>query len=265
VSRTGISPLFPIVIVAIVSGSCATRLAPLPSGPGTPFPDYTSAYAEATEACRGVRTLAAELALSGRAAGTKLRGRLLGGFAAPAQVRLEALFLGRPVFVFVASGENGTLVLNRDRRFLSGVPPEQIVEALAGIPLTPDELRSAVAGCGLGVTDASAGRLYPREWAVVEGLGSTNWLHRVDGNWQLVANARGTVEVRYDNFASGRPSTVRIRTGAAGDDAVTDLTIRLSQIDVNEPLGADVFQVEIPSEATPVTLEELRRAGPLGR
>ena len=46
---------------------------------------------------------------------------------------------------------------------------------------------------------------------------------------------------------------------------MTDLTIRLSQVDINEPLGADVFLVDVPADATPMTLEQLREAGPLGR
>jgi hypothetical protein len=41
--------------------------------------------------------------------------------------------------------------------------------------------------------------------------------------------------------------------------------IRLSQVDVNQPLGDDAFRVEIPADAKPLTLEELRRSGPLGR
>ena len=89
--------------------ACHPPAAPARSGPafrrrGSPFPDAAAAYAEATAACRGVRTLSAELALSGRAGGQKLRGRILAGFAAPGKVRLEAPApFGRPIFTLVAA------------------------------------------------------------------------------------------------------------------------------------------------------------------
>ncbi len=46
--------------------------------------------------------------------------------------------------------------------------------------------------------------------------------------------------------------------------ANTDLTIRLSQVEVNEPIDPAAFSVDVPSTATPITLEDLRKAGPLG-
>ena len=66
-------------LCAFVS-ACGPKAPALPSGGGAAFPDAASAYAEATSQCRGVRTLSAELALSGRAGRQKLRGRVLGGF-----------------------------------------------------------------------------------------------------------------------------------------------------------------------------------------
>ena len=70
--------------------------------------------------------------------------------------------------------------------------------------------------------------------------------------------------MRYDEFAVGparrRSACARRRRRAPA----TDLTLRLSQVDINVPLDADVFQVDVPTDATPLTLDELRRAGPLG-
>jgi hypothetical protein len=42
-----------------------------------------------------------------------------------------------------------------------------------------------------------------------------------------------------------------------------DLQLTLSQIEVNAPLGADVFVVQVPATARPITLGELRESGPL--
>ena len=43
-----------------------------------------------------------------------------------------------------------------------------------------------------------------------------------------------------------------------------DLTVRLSDVNLNVPMDAAVFAVDVPAAAQPLTLDELRRAGPLG-
>jgi outer membrane lipoprotein-sorting protein len=78
----------------------------------------------------------------------------------------------------------------------------------------------------------------------------------------VAATSKG-IDVRYSDFVDGRPSTIRLRTTT--QTAPTDLTIRLSQIDVNQPLDASAFEADVPAGATPMTLQELREAGPLGR
>src|SRR5687768_4941678 len=95
VSLVGLSGLLGLSV------SCAAPLMKLPSGVGVPAADAADALAQATAACRGIRTLTAEIALSGTAGGRRVRGRLSAGVAAPASVRLEAVApFGPPVFVF---------------------------------------------------------------------------------------------------------------------------------------------------------------------
>jgi hypothetical protein len=205
----------------------------------------------------------AVLGVSGRA-GRRLRANIDAGFEAPARVRLELPAPGRPIFIFVAKGESGTLWLPREERVLRDAPPSDTLEALAGVRLGPEDLRRIVAGCGVVASQPSGGRAFGDEWVAIDANGGTDWLQRVDGTWRLAAASRGTLEVQYMDFAGGRPQTIRLRAGRDAG-ASTDLTIRLSQVDVNEPLEADVFEVEIPAGTTPMTLEELRRSGPLGK
>jgi hypothetical protein len=47
-----------------------------------------------------------------------------------------------------------------------------------------------------------------------------------------------------------------------GADA--DITLRVSELEMNKPLDPAVFKLAIPDGAQPLTLEELRRAGPIG-
>jgi hypothetical protein len=36
-------------------------------------------------------------------------------------------------------------------------------------------------------------------------------------------------------------------------------------VEVNQPIDPAAFAIDIPTDAVPLTLDELRRAGPLGR
>lgn len=248
--------------LAVVTITCAPTLATLPTGAGNAFPDYTPAYAQATERCRDVRTLRGVLGLSGRAAGNRFRASIDAGFEAPAKVRLELPAPGKPIFTFVASADRATLLLPREGRVLRDAPPAAALEALAGIALGPDDLRSIVSGCGFGAGQPAGGRAFERNWASVDVGDTRNYLRQIEGAWRLVAASRGPIEVRYADFAGGVPMTVRLRVPG---ERPTDLTVRLSQVDTNETLGPEVFQVDIPSNASPMTLDELRQAGPLGR
>jgi outer membrane lipoprotein-sorting protein len=245
--------------------ACAPSLARLPTGPGTPFPDFAAALTQARAHCADVRTMRAVLSISGRA-GRRLRAKIDAGFEAPAKIRLELPAPGKPLFVFVANGDTATLVLPRDSRVLRNAPPAATLEALAGVRLDPRELRTIVSGCGIAGDQANEARAYGAGMVAMNDVAgdATTWLQQVDGAWRIIASTRDQIDIRYADFAGGRPSTIRLRTSAK-DDHTTDLTIRLSQVDVNETLDAAVFEIEIPADAVPLTLEEVRQSGPLGK
>jgi outer membrane lipoprotein-sorting protein len=243
--------------------ACAPKAPLLPTGAGVPFPEFTAAYQQATAACRGVQTITASMAMSGKAGSTKLRGRIDGGFAAPSRARLEGIApFGKPVFILVVDGERGTLVLPREDRVLRDAPPDQIVLALAGVPLGPDALRTAIAGCGFGGTPAE-GRSFANGWVTGTSEGAATYLRRTGAGWEIAAAARGAVTVTYADYARGRPATIRLRAESQGH-TTADVTLRLSEVEINTTLDPRTFQVDLPEHPVPLTLEELRRAGPLG-
>lgn len=252
------------VCLALVS-ACAPKAPTLPAGAGTPFPEFLAAYQQATAGCRDVRTFTAVMALSGKAGRTKLRGRIEAGFSAPGKLRLEGIApFGRPVFVLTAGNGRGTLVLPREDQVLEDAPPDKIVEALAGIALDADALRAVVAGCGLWRgEEPTDGREYPGEQAAIVFPDATAYLRRAGNAWQLSAASRGPLSVYYSDVASGRPSTIRLRS-TTGGATTADLTLRLSQVEINTPIDARAFVAQLPAHPIAITLEELRQAGPLG-
>lgn len=258
-----------IFALLLAVGACgAPRTPALPSGAGTPFPGYQAAYDEAVQECRSATSLIAELGLSGRAGGNRLRGRITAGFAAPSSIRLEGVVLGRPVFILVSHAGDATLLLLREDRIVRDAPPEAIVEALAGVALEPAELRAAVAGCGFGASTPSNGRMLGNDWALVDTVGAVTYLRRVDRRWRVGGASRGAVRLVYADFAGGRPSTIHVRSGVAtdADDAapIADIRLSVSQLEINTPIDAKAFEVQVPRDAVPLSIEELRRAGPLG-
>jgi hypothetical protein len=252
--------------LAIAVGACAPPAAPtLPTGTGTPLPDFLAAYDQATATCAPIKTITAVLGLSGRVGSNKLRGRIEAGFAAPAKMRLEGLApFGKPVFVLTAVADKGTLVLPRDERVLADAPPADIVNALAGVALDADAMRTAVTGCGFWTAARpSDAKSFPGGWAALTFPDGTAYLRSVNGSWQYAAALRDTLSVFYGEYAGGRPGLVRLRAGRNGPLAA-DLTLRVSQVEINVSLDDAAFAAEPLAHGVPLTLDELRRAGPLG-
>jgi hypothetical protein len=252
----------------------------LPEGPGAPASDAADALAEATSACRAIRTLTAEIAVSGSAGRQRVRGRLSAGVAAPASARLEAVApFGPPVFIFVATNNEATLLLSRDDRVLEHGRPSDVLNAAAGVPLDAADLHTTLTGCAPAIPQPQ-GRQFGADWRVVTSPASPGgdelYLHRERGAqpWRLVAairrpsTAAGRAAVawraEYREHQNGLPRAIRVTSLDTGGPTgmAFDLTLALSQVDTNVPLGPDVFRVQIPPSARPITLEELRRARP---
>jgi hypothetical protein len=213
--------------------------------------------------------MTATIALSGRAGRQKLRGQVDAGLTGGGAARLEGRApFGRPMFILVSGGgasadrARATLYLPRDNRVLRDAPAADIVEALTGVSLAFDELMSALAGCGLGGSATSGLAYGDDQVAIAADGGTTTYLRRQNSEWRVFASTRGPLVIENGDFASGRPSTIRMRTSP--DAAGTDLTVKLADVDINTTIDPKAFVVEVPPDAEPLTLDELRRAGPLG-
>jgi hypothetical protein len=238
----------------------------LPSGPGVPAADAADAVAQALGTCRNINTITAEIAISGSVGGRRLRGRLAIGLAAPASAYLEAPApFGAPLFILSADGDDATLLLPRDRRVLEHGRPSAVLEAIAGVPLGPSGLRAALTGCAEH-TDGTAVERIGDDWRLVPGTEAL-YLHRerAADPWRLVAVVHrdpGTSEWRaeYRDFLNNLPRTIRLISSGTRR---FDLRLALSQVEIDDPLDPGTFKLTIPPGTTPITLQELREAGPL--
>ena len=151
--------------------------------------------------------LQAELGLSGRAAGQRMRGRVLAGLV-PGALRLEGVApFGAPVFILVADGERGTLLLSRDRRVVRDAAPEEILNALVGIRLGPDDLRAMLERLreGGGRTRSRLARTAPTGSRSISRRAERSICGASADAWRIVAGRYGGLEIDYPAFAGRSP------------------------------------------------------------
>ncbi len=188
-----------------------------------------------------------------------------GAVARPGSLRLEGLApFGAPRFVLVAQPEGATLALPPSRQVVRDSHPRELLYALAGLPLAPDDLRAVLTGCVVPEPRSTSARAYGGDWIAVDLAGdATAYLRPVDGVQTVVAGARGELSMEYAGHVRGLPRRVRVRVRGAGASAGTDLTADLTQVRVNTPLHPDAFVVRLGSDYVPVTLEALTGGTPL--
>jgi hypothetical protein len=247
--------------LGVVVIACAPKRIDLPNDPGTPLPDFAQIHQQVTAACGGVRSMTAELGLSGRAGDQRLRGTVHAGLVRPSSMRLEAVAAGQVFFILAASNDNAVLYRPREQQVLRNERPEAILSALTGIDLAPADLLAILTGCVVpdgGVP--KAGRVHRGGLAAIDLVGATIYLQRVGGAWQLRAARRGPWRIDYPTWQGPFPSAVRMLSSQP--DAPVDLTAAIGQLETAAALGAEAFTVNVPPGTDPMTLDELRRAGP---
>lgn len=270
VTRTGAAA---VAIALAALAACAPKpLLTLPSGTGQATTLESSGAGSAFESCGRLQSLTAEIGIAGRAGRQRLRGRLIAGFVRPESVRLEAVApFGPPVFILVSSPADTTLLLPRDRRVLRGSPPADILDALAGVSLTPGALLARLGGCPSFDVPSGDVRAYGPQWISIAGNSGTTWLHRStakgnggDGAWQIAALTEPRLRTEFERTDDGKVRRVHL-VGGADDDSNrrVDLTLTLSQVETNVPVPAEAFTVAVPDTASPITLDELRQSGPM--
>ncbi len=262
------------LLAALFACSCARHGFKLPTGAGEPAPDGREALVQATASCGAIRTFTAEIGLSGKVQGQRLRARLLVGTAAPASARVEAAApIGAPIFIYVARGDDATLLLPRDNRVLEHAPPQDVLGAIAGVPLTPEGLRLTLTGCWPADAVVSGARRFGDSWRVLDLSGKdivTLYRGRATDPWRIAAAERhddrgGRWQATYESFQNDLPRAIRLSSAAAAGASAFDLQLSLSQVEANVPLDDDAFRVKIPGDAAPISLDELRHARPGAR
>ena len=246
----------------ITATACAPRRVALPTDTGTPFPDFAAVHQQVSSSCRDVRTFEALLSLRGQVGQERLSGRARAGFERPSSMRLEGLApIGQPLFILAAQSGTGVLLLPRASRVLRGQPAQAILEGLIGVNLSPGDLQAILTGCVVPDPKPAAGRMHTNGWASIDLQGGARLFLRRMGEWQVRAARRDGWQLEYATGQSRFPESVRLVSESK--TVSVDMTATIAQLEANVDLPAAAFRVDVPSDAVPMTLEELRATGPL--
>ena len=182
--------------------ACGARRIALPSDPGAPLPDF----ADVPHADRLVAAFARLPRSSGYRAvwRNRVRGRAIVGFARPDSLRLEGVApFGPPLYP--ARGANATLLLPRDDR-VRKAPPDQILEALTGVALSPADLQAVLTGCAVPNATPVAGRLHQEWWASIDlDSGAMVYLEREGAQWRLRAGRHREWQIEHPSWQGRSP------------------------------------------------------------
>jgi hypothetical protein len=247
------------VLAGAVSGCAARGFVP-PTGPASPAPEAPAALAQAARTCRGASTFRGATRLSGRVGEESIGSVGINAGLTPDGIYLQAQVLNSTVFTLGGRRDEAALWLRDDNVSLHA-PAGDIVEALVGVRLEPDRLLAVLTGCvsrDLAMVEAQrVGR-----HIVVTTPDAVLYLREDHGTWRVEAGAFDGL-VAEVTPGSGLPAAIRIRS-APGRVPCVDLRVRLSPpLYLNDVLDASIFSFEPPQGARPITLEDLREAGPL--
>ena len=266
-----------LLLCALASAAACATAAPfqMPEGPWTPDPSARGLFEEASAPCRGVRTLTAEIGVRGQAGPSKIRGRVIAGFERGGALRLEAPApFGAPIFILAARANRAVLWLPRDRRVLRDAPVEDVLEAIAGLRRSSDDLLALVSGCLMSaITLEGAGQRSSRGQLMVDLPDATRAFLTRDGQaWRISAGRQdatgthGSWSVSYADFSLNFPGSIKVWKHVSpisqpGSSAA--LTLQVSQLETNVPIDSRAFELVVPPDATRLTIDELRQSGPL--
>jgi hypothetical protein len=255
-----------VIVLAIFAASCAGRSAfVVPRGPGNPAPDAEALWKPLVGSCRSISSYRSEFSLTGRIGDRRIRGlasaKLYTALAASGNIGLEANVSGQLIFRLGGSADEAVLLL-RDQNRVATARPEEILEALIGVPVSPARLLAIVSGC---VTTVETVERAARHDGVVEiaTADATVYLTPADTRWQVRAGKFAEVSVDYFGFQDELPRDIRIASSSRSGRAAVALDLRVQAVQTNANLDATLFRVTIPEGAAPISLEELRQIGPL--
>jgi hypothetical protein len=222
--------------------------------------DIATAERAARASCRAPAALTADLRLSGRIDGERVRGTLQVGATGEA-MRLEGLApFGAPVFVLSATPAGAVLLLPRESAVARGPSAADLLDAVIGVPLMPADMLAIVSGCGLAEWQVERGVSFGDAWTRLDlDQARRLWLHAAPGAPPVIVAAEdGRWRIEYTRDGAGWPTAIRLHAAAAGAGA-TDVVFAVDAPEALDALPPGALEVQVPAGARVVPLADLKK------
>jgi hypothetical protein len=249
------------IVLCWSAASCTRAMFVAPAGPGDAAPDAAAAWTEATAGCRDARSFVAAVRASGKVGQERVWPVSLElAVTADQSIYISATAVGNSVFVLAGTANRATLWLRHDNRAVTAAPAD-IMEALVGVPLSPARLMAVLTGCVARSLDVVSAARYPNLLAI-HTADARVFLAQTGGTWRTTAAEADRFTVEFARKSSAQPDDIWLwAQPAPGQTASLHLTVTDGQI--NGPVPPNVFQAPAGAQAAaPMTLDELRAAGP---
>jgi len=189
----------------------------------------------------------------------RFRATELAVFERPDRIRVELLAtFGSSRWIAVTDGGQITVLFPRSREYLQESAVEDVVSALLGIRLRPEEVIAILAGSGLPLgraTSARAERVGERVRVVLSGEppATNEWVDIERGQVREAVGSSYRVVYPTDWKQMGRTAPDRIEI--ASDQIEVSLTIE--DLDINVRLDPEAFAISIPDGAARLGVAEI--------
>jgi hypothetical protein len=152
------------------------------------------------------------------------------------------------------------LWLRREDRSVSAAPAD-IMEAIVGVPIAPDRLLAVLSGCAAKSLDITRAARHGRLLSI-ETADARVQLEQTNGQWRAKAAQTDAFTVEFGAMQSGLPSELWMWS-IPGRGPAASLHLRATDPELNGEVPAGVFKIPSGAAAAkPITLEELKAAGP---
>jgi hypothetical protein len=249
------------LVVCVLASGCAHATFVVPADPGDPAPDAASAWAAASAGCADVQAFVTGARASGKVGSQRVWPVSLEvAVTASDSIYIGATVAGNSLFVLAGTGNRATLWLRHDQRVVTATPAA-ILEAVVGVALTPRQLLGILTGC-VTQTATADGAVRHKDLISMRTAEGRVYLTQVAGQWQVRAATTDAFVVEFTRRDGRQPDDVWIRSSGAGSLA-SSLHLTISDGEVNATIPPAVFQLPAAAgSAAPMTLEDLRAAGP---
>ena len=235
----------------------------VPSGASASVSEHEATWNDLSRPCRSVQSTDLVVMFHGFIGERSLRRtRARAAVKRPGFLRLEGMApFGAPAFILIAKPGDATLLLPRERQVVQDASASDLLYFLSGLSLEPDDVHALLTGCVVQDGVSLSARTYGDDWIAIElSGGATVYSRRSSLPPVISMGTVGDLVVEYSEHVRGLPRKLRIQTIAATPS--TDLTIELTQVNVNTAINPEAFEVLVPPTFSPVAFDDFQLQSP---